>query len=116
MDELLEMVRDSNDAEWESITSVLNVSTPRAQRLLEHIRETKRKYWTLIARTCQLESPPHDLAALMAYELEQTAALSHEARALTLRYGRKMTVAALIRLSCRHSVWHAGQIALTRWD
>lgn len=52
----------------------------------------------------------------MAYEVEQTAILSLESRALMLRYGTRMTVSTLIRLCCHHSVWHAGQIALTRWD
>ena len=116
MDELLELVRDSNFYEWESVTSVLGISTPRATRLLEHICETKRMYWKLIAKKCRLEAPPQELEALMQYELEQTAALSPEARASMLRYGKTMTVSTLIRLSCRHSVWHAGQIALTNLD
>lgn len=58
MDELLELVRDSNYHKWESVSSVLNVSTPRATRLLEHIRETKHMYWTLIAGRCRLSPPP----------------------------------------------------------
>ena len=116
MDELLELVRDSNFYEWESVTSVLAISSPRATRLLEHIRETKRMYWKLIAKKCRLDAPPEGLEALMQYELEQTASLTPEARALTLRYGKTMTVSTLIRLCCRHSVWHAGQIALTQLD
>ena len=116
MDELLELVRDSNFYEWESVTSVLGSSSPRAAQLLEHIRETKQMYWMLIAKKCRLDAPPHELGALMQYELEQTAALGSEARASMLRYGKQMTVSTLIRLCCRHSVWHAGQIALTRLD
>ncbi len=115
-DELLEIVRDSNFYKWESVTSVLSDTSPRATRLLEHIRETKHMYWSIIAKKCKLEAPPHDLEALMSYELEQTAALSPESRALKVRYGKTMTVSTLIRLCARHSVWHAGQIALTRWD
>jgi hypothetical protein len=30
--------------------------------------------------------------------------------------GKTLTVAGLIRLSAQHSVWHAGQIALTQLD
>lgn len=116
MDELLEMVRDSYYNQFESVGSVMGYTGSRAERLLEHIRETKRMYWSIIARKLKLPPPPHDLVALMAYELEQTAALSPEARATLVRYGRKMTVSALIRLCYRHSVWHAGQIALTRVD
>ena len=75
MDELLELVRDSNFYEWESVTSVLGSSSPRAARLFEHIRETEQMYWILIAKKCRLDAPPHELGALMQYELEQTAAL-----------------------------------------
>jgi hypothetical protein len=115
-DELLEIVRDSNFYQWESVSSVLNDTSPRPKRLLEHIRETKHMYWKIIAKKCKLEAPPHDLQDLINYELAQTAALSLESRALMVRYGTKMTVSTLIRLCARHSVWHAGQIALSRWD
>jgi uncharacterized damage-inducible protein DinB len=116
MDELLELVRDSNYYPFESVTSVLGYEGSRAERLLKHIRETKHMYWSIIAKELKLQAPPHDLEALMAYEVEQTAALSPEARATLVQYGQEMTVSALIRLCCRHSVWHAGQIALTRTD
>jgi hypothetical protein len=116
MDELLELVKDSNYNEWESITSVLNIKTPRATRLLEHIRETKHNYWSIIAKKCKLEPPPQDLESLMRYEVEQTAQLRMESRATKVRYGHWMPVSQLIRLSARHSVWHAGQIALSRMD
>jgi hypothetical protein len=116
MDELLEIVRDSNFYPWESVTNVLEMKSPRAERLLEHIRETKRMYWTIIAEQLKLALPPHDLEALMQYEVDQTAGLSLEARATIVEYGHKMTVSNLIRLCARHSVWHAGQIALTRMD
>ena len=59
---------------------------------------------------------PASVPHLQTYELEQTAALSLEARATLVRYGKKMTVRQLICLCCRHSVWHAGQIALTKVD
>ncbi len=116
MDELLEIVKDSNYYPWESVTSVLKVKSLRAERLLEHIRDTKHMYWTIIAKKCKLEPPPQELGALMNYEVQQTALLSVEARASTVEYGHEMTVSTLIRLSARHSVWHAGQIALSRTD
>lgn len=116
MDDLLELVRDSNYYEFESVTSVMGYTGSRAERLLEHIRDTKHMYWSIIAKKLKLPAPPESLEALMAYELKQTAALSPEARATLVRYGKKMTVSTLIRLCCRHSVWHAGQIALTRVD
>jgi hypothetical protein len=116
MDELLEVVKDCNYAPFESVSSVMQSNSPRRERLLEHIRETKQMYWTLIAKKCKLEMPPHEIKALMDYEIAQTAALSAESRALKLRYGNWTTVRSLISLSCRHSVWHAGQIALTRLD
>jgi uncharacterized damage-inducible protein DinB len=116
MDELLELVRDSNYYEFESVTSVMGYMGSRAERLLEHIRDTKHMYWSIIAKKLKLEAPPQTLEALMAYELEQTSAMSLEARATLVRYGKKMTVSQLICLCCRHSVWHAGQIALTKVD
>lgn len=115
-DELLAIVQESNFYEWESVSSVLTSESPRAKRLLEHIRKTKVMYWKIIAKKCKLPAPPHNLFDLMAYEVEQTALLGCEARALLVKYGEKMTVSCLIRLCARHSVWHAGQIALTRWD
>jgi hypothetical protein len=115
-DELLEVVWDSNYNQWESVTSVLAIKTPRAERLLEHIRDTKQMYWKIIAKKLKLPKPPSGLTELMAYELEQTAGMSTEARAALVTYGEKMTVSRLVRLSARHSVWHAGQIALTHLD
>jgi hypothetical protein len=52
----------------------------------------------------------------MHFESKVTAALSLEQSAVVLEYsGRELSVAALIRLSARHSVWHAGQIALSKY-
>lgn len=116
MDELLELVRDSNYYEFESVTSVLGYTGSRAERLLEHIRQTKHMYWSIIAKKLKLPAPPHSLEALMAYELEHTARMSPKDRATLVSYGKKMTVSTLIRLCCRHSVWHAGQIALSKMD
>ena len=87
----------------------------RSQRLQAHILETKLLYWNLMATTLKLEPPPTTLLELMHFEIKITTSLNLEQRNIKLEYsGRVMTVGALIRLSARHSVWHAGQIALTR--
>ena len=53
----------------------------------------------------------------MRYELEQIENLDAATRATPLKYGsQRMRAASLIRLAARHWVWHAGQIALTKFD
>jgi uncharacterized damage-inducible protein DinB len=50
----------------------------------------------------------------MQFECRVTGLLSLEQLEIKVEYsGRELSIAALIRLSARHSVWHAGQIALT---
>lgn len=113
-DELVEFLNDANFDPWESVSSILEVTGERALRLRAHILETKLLYWNLIATTHQLEQPPTRLLELMHYELRITRSLTFEQLRCELEYsGRIMTVSALIRLSARHSVWHAGQIALS---
>jgi uncharacterized damage-inducible protein DinB len=116
-DGLYQQVFDANFANWESVKSVQHITGPRAERLMAHILETKRMYWKIIAKACKLPTAPKTLEALMNYELEQVAQMDAATRATPLKYGsQRMTAASLIRLSARHSVWHAGQIALTRLD
>jgi hypothetical protein len=139
-DDLEVMLFESNFDPWESVSSILAHSGERAIRLKAHIFETKLMYWQLICSTLNLEPPPSSLLErsdpsplgtslgsrsearasslleLMHFECRLTALLSVEQLAVTLEYsGRELSVAALIRLSIRHSVWHAGQIALTRF-
>ena len=114
-DELVELLNDSNFDPWESVSSILGQAGARSERLQAHILETKLIYWNLIATTLKLEQPPTTLLELMHFEIKITTSLNLEQRNIRLEYsGRVMTVGALIRLSARHSVWHAGQIALTR--
>ena len=114
-DELVEFLNDSNFDPWESVSSVLEHAGERSQRLQAHILETKLLYWNLMVTTLKLEPPPTTLLELMHFEIKITTSLNLEQRNIKLEYsGRVMTVGALIRLSARHSVWHAGQIALTR--
>jgi hypothetical protein len=115
-DELEVMLYESNFDPWESVSSILAHAGERAIRLKAHILETKLMYWQLICSTLNLEPPPTSLLELMHFECRVTALLSVEQLAVTLEYsGRELSVAALIRLSARHSVWHAGQIALTKF-
>ena len=116
-DELYQQMFEANFANWESVKSVHHITGPRAERLMAHILETKRMYWKIIAKACTLPAAPKTLEALMQYELEQIEQMDAATRATPLNYGsQRMTAASLIRLSARHSVWHAGQIALTRFD
>jgi uncharacterized damage-inducible protein DinB len=122
MDGLYQQMFEANFANWESVKSVQHISGPRAERLMAHILETKRMYWKIIAKACKLPAAPSGLLdgaleEIMQYELEQIEQMDADTRATPLKYGsQRMTAASLIRLSARHSVWHAGQIALTRLD
>jgi uncharacterized damage-inducible protein DinB len=116
-DSLHALLHEANFDDWESVRSTMARTGPRVERLLAHILETKRMYWTLIAEHGQLEPPPATLEALLHYELEAVRQLDATQLAQTLEYsGRSLTVAQLIRLSARHSMWHAGQIALSTTD
>jgi hypothetical protein len=113
--ELYALLEEANFDPWESLVTVMNQRGERAERLLAHILETKLGYWTLIRAHCRLPEPPPTLPELMRYELEAVRRLTVSQLEISLIYsGRELTVARLIRLSARHSVWHAGQIALTR--
>jgi hypothetical protein len=116
MNHLEVMLSESNFDPWESVYSILAHSGERAERLKAHICDTKLMYWQLICSTLNLESPPETLLELMHFECTMTGLLTPEQLRVQLDYsGREMSVAALIRLSMRHSVWHAGQIALTKF-
>ena len=116
-DGLYQQMFEANFANWESVKSVQHITGPRAERLMAHILEMKRTYWKIIAKACKLPAPPKTLETLMNYELEQIEQMDAVTRATPLKYGsQRMTAASLIRLAARHSVWHAGQIALTRLD
>jgi uncharacterized damage-inducible protein DinB len=116
-DELYQQMFEANFANWESVKSVQHITGPRAERLMAHILETKRMYWKIIAKACKLPAAPKTLEAIMQYELEQIAGMDAETQATPLKYGsQRMTAASLIRLAARHSVWHAGQIALAKFE
>ncbi len=116
MNQLEDLVFEANFDPWESVSSILEHSGERASRLRAHILETKLIYWNLICSSLKLEPAPKTLLELMHFECRMTGLLSFEQRAVKLQYsGRELSVAALIRLSARHSIWHAGQIALTQF-
>jgi uncharacterized damage-inducible protein DinB len=116
-DELYQQMFEANFAKFESIKSVQHITGPRAERLMAHILETKRMYWKIIAKACKLPTVPKTLEEIMQYELEQIEQMDAATRATPLKYGsQRMTAASLIRLAARHSVWHAGQIALTKFE
>jgi hypothetical protein len=116
MNELEVMLFEANFDPWESVSIILEHSGERADRLGAHILETKLIYWQLICATLKLEPPLSGLLELMRLECRMTGLLNFEQHAIKLEYsGRELSVAALIRLSLRHGVWHAGQIALTKF-
>ena len=115
--ELYTLLHEANFDPWESVSSVLHLTGPRAERLQAHILETKRTYWRLIGEVIQLPPLPDDLEDLMHCELEMVQNLEDPCLDLPLQYcNRDMTVSGLVRLSARHSVWHAGQMALKKLD
>jgi hypothetical protein len=112
--ELRTLLEEANFDLFESVWSILEYTGERAERLRAHILETKCNYWNLIRTVCDLPEPPETLLEVMHYEIEVVEHLTNEQLEIRLDYGRELSVAQLIRLSARHSVWHAGQIALTR--
>jgi hypothetical protein len=111
--ELRTILEEANFDAWESVQSILGHTGERADRLRAHILETKRGYWNLIRTACALPEPPETLLELMHYELEAVGQLTSAQLEIQLDYGRSLSVVQLIRLSARHSVWHAGQIAFS---
>ncbi|WP_034338845.1 hypothetical protein [Deinococcus misasensis] len=111
------LLQESSFDPWESVSSILKARGPRANRLQQHILETKKMYWALIGQITPINTPPDELPEMLLWEIEQVQCLSEDVLDSPLLYcGREMTVEALVRLSARHSVWHAGQVALTRMD
>ena len=112
------LLQEANSAPWESVQSALDMvdgaTHPRIGWLTTHLTQTKRAYWAAIAEATGCPPPPDDagLRRLMDWEVEQTRQLSPEQLSTELTYSEQtMTVAELLRLNARHSVWHAGQLA-----
>ena len=115
---LATLLDEANHAPRESVQSALagleGVEHHRVGWLVSHLTQTKRVSWAAIAAVTNLEPPPGaaGLRDLMAWEVTQARRLSPEQLCAELTHsGQAMTVAELIRLNVRHSVWHAGQLA-----
>lgn len=118
MTDLAQLLEEANFDAWESVTSALRTAQgkvpPRVTWLLAHLHETKRGYWQAVSQALGTPLPPAGLALgdLMRWEPGMAAQLSEAQGQVELNYaGRPLSVAALVRLNARHSVWHAGQIA-----
>lgn len=111
------LLDEANHAPWESVKAALAMVDgqphPRIGWLTTHLAETKRNYWAVIAEVTGCPTPPDDMGLnrLMVWEVEATRQLSPEALLLPQTYQEGGTVASLLRLNARHTVWHAGQIA-----
>lgn len=112
-----ELLQDANFDAWESIHSALKMLLERppehARWLVQHILEMKLEYASLITGALSRPNLP-DLAlpALMTWEVEEAKTLTPGDLETRLQYGRRtMTVAEVLSLNIRHSVWHAGQLA-----
>lgn len=112
------LLDEANHAPQESVQSALagldGVQHHRVSGLISHLTQTKRASWAAVAAATGTVPPPDDagLRRLMAWEVEQARQLSPEQLCAELTYsGQVMTVAELLRLNARHSVWHAGQLA-----
>lgn len=116
-EDLATLLDEANHAPWESVRSALAMVDgqphPRIGWLTMHLAETKRNYWAVIAAATGCPTPPDDLGLtrLMAWEVEATRQLAPAALGLPQTYQEGGTVASLVRLNARHTVWHAGQIA-----
>lgn len=116
--DLAALLDEANHHPWESLRAALvmagDLSHPRGAWLLEHIAATKLEDWTLIAGAAPVPGPPlnADLPRLMVWEVEAARALPAPALNVTLTHAQTaFTVAELLRLNARHTVWHAGQLA-----
>ncbi|WP_424949972.1 hypothetical protein [Deinococcus sp.] len=116
--DLSTLLHEANHAPWESLASALGMADgqppPRVGRLVQHISVTKRGYWEAVAAAAgtPLPSPELNLDGLCVWEVERAALLEPEQLAAPLTYsGAQMSVAELLCLNARHTVWHAGQIA-----
>jgi uncharacterized damage-inducible protein DinB len=114
------LLQEANHADWESLNSALKLADgqphPRVGWLVQHISVTKRDYWKAVSAVLNTQGPPPELNldALSVWEVEQAAALSPEQLSAQLQPAysdETKTVADILRLNARHTVWHAGQIA-----
>ena len=116
--ELADLLDEADHAAWESLASALRLADgqppPRVGWLVQHVSVKKRGYWEAISAALHTPLPPPELnlEGLCRWEVAQALQLLPEQLDTLLVYsGVNLTVAALLRLNARHTVWHAGQIA-----
>ena len=112
------LLSEANRADWNSLASALGLADgqppPRVGALVQHLSVTKRGHWEAVSGVLGLPAVPPELNldGVCLWEVERAAALSPEQLATELEYaGKRLSVAELLRLNARHTVWHAGQIA-----
>ncbi len=112
------LLSEANRADWESLASALALADgqppPRVGALVQHVSVTKRGYWEAVSGVLGLPGVPPELNldGVCRWEVEQAGTLSSVQLETTLDYsGTRLSVAELLRLNARHTVWHAGQIA-----
>ena len=115
---LATLLREANGAAEASLAAALALADgqppPRVAWLVQHLSVLKRGHWEEIAAQLGAANPPAEfnLSALCRWEVEQAGTLSGEQIAARVQAdGQSFTVAGLLRLNARHTVWHAGQIA-----
>ncbi len=122
MNDVVRALDEANFDEQTSVTSALRQASglvpPRVAWLVGEIAGLKRAVWTEVASVTGTTLPPEalDLESLLAWEVRRAEALTPHELDLVVEYeGRRRTVAELLRLNGRRSVWYAGQIdALSR--
>jgi len=116
--QLAQLLHEAARAAEGSLASALALADgqppPRVGALVQHVSVLKRSCWETVAGALGTPAPPPELNldGLCAWEVEAAAGLT--AAQLTARLvssGTETSVAELLRLNARQTVWHAGQIA-----
>ena len=112
------LLREANGAGEASLSAALALADgqppPRVAWLVQHLSVLKRACWDTLSAQLGTAGPPAEfnLSALCRWEEEQATVLTGEQLAARVQDdGQTLTVAGLLRLNVRRTVWHAGQIA-----
>ena len=116
--QLARLLHEADRATEGSLASALALADgqppPRVGALVQHVSVLKRGCWEAVAEAIGTPAPPPELNldGLCAWEVEVAAGLGENQLVATLEFnGTRMSVAELLRLNARQTVWHAGQIA-----
>lgn len=112
------LLREANGAGETSLSAALALADgqppPRVAWLVQHLSVLKRACWETLSAHLGTAGPPagFNLSALCHWEEEQATMLTVEQLAARVQVdGQTFTVAGLLRLNARNTVWNAGQIA-----